>query len=113
MAGRESVTMEEICRLPRIGFQARPVDDGGPGLPAVVYAQIKDHTSIQILIESGSCVGAWPERMCRPELYPGLRFAKIADFPRTVRLAELRRAEPLSEEGEAFRREVLRQYGKL
>lgn len=113
MAGRETVTMQEVCQLPRAGFQARPVDDGGPDLPATIYAQVKDHTSIQILIESGCCVGAWPERMCRPELYPNLSFTRIIDFPRTVSLAMFHRAEPLSEEEEAFRREVLRQFGKL
>ena len=113
LADREKITMAEFCTLPRIGFQGSPMDDGGPEAPANIYGQIKDHTSAQILIESGCCVGAWPERMCRPEQYPNLRFAKIADFPRIVRPALFRRAEPLSEEGKAFRREVLRQYGKL
>jgi hypothetical protein len=43
------------------------------------YCLVTDHTSGEILIESGYGISFWVERMCDPEIYPNLCFIDIED----------------------------------
>lgn len=83
LAGRESVTVEEIQSLPLVYFGRRGWETWNLVLDqqnmSVKDTDIlaRDHSSVEILIESGYYAGIWPERMSRSGRYPNLRFLKI------------------------------------
>lgn len=101
LAERKEITMAEVNELPRIGLWEYPQTVPGE-VPPKVYGNGRDYTSVEVLIESGYCVGILPERMCGKGLYPGLRFLKIVDLPEKIRPTMAWRKGALSPEREIF-----------
>jgi len=110
LAERKEIALSEISAYPRIGFMSGVWITIDEGKEDNRYGQVRDHTSLELLIESGYCVGIWAERMCRRGNYPNLRFLPITDFPHTMNSSLIWKRDSLSAEAEAFRQEVLRQY---
>ncbi len=63
------------------------------------YGKIFDHTSGEILIESGYAVSLWTERMCREENYPHLRFLNIEGLRATTQGCVIYRKNSLNVAG--------------
>ncbi|MCD8082070.1 MAG: LysR family transcriptional regulator [Clostridiales bacterium] len=72
------------------------------------YGRIFDHTSGEILIESGYAVSLWTGRMCREEDYPKLRFLDIEGLQATTRGCVIYRKNSLSEAGRTLIDEIKR-----
>lgn len=115
LAGRTTVTNEEvegICRawltwdMPeeQVFGKRREIDQSRQ------IGEMQDFASIQILVASGYCAGAWPARWCAPEYYPGLRFVPIEDYPEKVRPALVWPKGPMDEEHRQFAQQVYRQF---
>lgn len=107
LAGRKEVTMAEVDQYPRIWLfwgseEGRPIGMPAEGSTAKVYGSMEDHASMEMLIESGYCVGLWTRRVCRDRERPGLRFIPVTDFPESAEATALWRREGLSPSGALF-----------
>lgn len=107
LAHRREITMAEVDSQPRTWLfwgdeEGRPIGIPGEGSRARVYGAVKDHASMEILIESGYCVGLWARRVCQNRERAGLRFIPVIDFPEKVEATALWRREGLSPSGELF-----------
>lgn len=107
LAGRQAVTMAEVASQPRTWIfwgseEGRPIGMPEAGTQAKVYGAVKDHTSMEVLIESGYCVGLWARRVCRDRAGTGLRFIPVTDFGGGVGAAALWSRAGLSPSGELF-----------
>lgn len=60
------------------------------------YCLVTDHTSGEILIESGYGVAFWVDRLCDPVRFPCLRFLDIEDYTDTARTCVAYRKEGLN-----------------
>ncbi len=86
LAGRGSVSMEELKEYPVVGFREKSNEErfivlaqAGGSLKS--YGYVEDHTSAELLVESGYAAAIWVSRLCREEIYPRLSFLEIRDHP--------------------------------
>ena len=86
LAGRKSITMEELKDYPVVGFREKSNEErfiamaqAGGSLKS--YGYVEDHTSVELLVESGYAAAIWVSRLCREEIYPRLAFLEITDHP--------------------------------
>lgn len=99
--------MAEVDSLPRAWLfwgseEGRPIGMPEEGSTARVYGAMEDHASMEVLIESGYCVGLWTRRVCQNRERAGLRFIPVTDFPQLAEATALWRREGLSPSGELF-----------
>ena len=115
LAAREMVTMEDlenICRawltwdLPeeQVFGKRREIDE------TKQIGEMEDFASIQILVASGYCGGAWPARKCREKYYPGIRFIPIPDYPEKACPTLVWPRGPMSGEAKSFAEQVGKQF---
>lgn len=107
LAARQEITMAEVDRLPRAWLfwgseEGRPIGMPEEGSTARVYGAMEDHASMEVLIESGYCVGLWTRRVCQNRERAGLRFIPVTDFPQLAEATALWRREELSPSGALF-----------
>ena len=107
LAGRKEVTMAEVDQYPRIWLfwgseEGRPIGMPEEGSDARVYGAVEDHASMEVLIESGYCVGLWTRRVCQNRERAGLCFIPVTDFPQLAEATALWRRGELSPSGELF-----------
>lgn len=107
LAARQEITMAEVDSLPRAWLfwgseEGRPIGMPEEGSTARVYGAMEDHASMEVLIESGYCVGLWARRVCQNRERAGLRFIPVTDFPQLAEATALWRREGLSPSGELF-----------
>lgn len=107
LAGRKEVTMAEVDQYPRIWLtwgseEGRPIGLPEEGSAVKAYGAVEDHASMEILIESGYCVGLWSRRVCRGREGTGLRFLRVPDFPHRAEATALWRRGELSPSGALF-----------
>jgi DNA-binding transcriptional LysR family regulator len=84
LAKQEKVTLADLQAQPMIDFDERNQNEREvrwlqKGMVFDRYCLVTDHTSGEILIESGYGISFWVERMCDPEIYPNLCFIDIED----------------------------------
>lgn len=107
LAARQEITMAEVDSLPRAWLfwgseEGRPIGMPEEGSTARVYGAMEDHASMEVLIESGYCVGLWTRRVCQNRERAGLRFIPVTDFPQLAEATALWRREELSPSGALF-----------
>lgn len=107
LAARQEITMAEVDSLPRAWLfwgseEGRPIGMPEEGSTARVYGAMEDHASMEVLIESGYCVGLWTRRVCQNRERAGLRFIPVTDFPQLAEATALWRREELSPAGALF-----------
>lgn len=107
LAARQEITMAEVDSLPRAWLfwgseEGRPIGMPEEGSTARVYGAMEDHASMEVLIESGYCVGLWTRRVCQNRERAGLRFIPVTDFPQLAEATALWRREGLSPSGALF-----------
>lgn len=107
LAGRGEVTMAEVDSLPRTWLfwgseEGRPIGMPEEGSDARVYGAVEDHASMEVLIESGYCVGLWTRRVCQNRERAGLCFIPVTDFPQLAEATALWHRGELSPSGELF-----------
>ncbi len=117
LAAREQVAMAEVVDLPLVGFGEPSLEEWHIRMNRPVgeprgYGRFQDHTSIQLLIESGYGVGIWTRRMCQKGAYPNLCFVPIADFPYQKETLLIRRQGDLSPAARTFRSLAVDHYKK-
>lgn len=117
LAHRQEVTMAEVDRQPRIWLfwgseEGRPMGMPEEGSDAKAYGPVEDHASMEILIESGYCVGLWARRVCRDRAGSALRFIPVTDFPGDVKAIALWRRKGLSPSGELFLQLMQEQFDR-
>ena len=117
LATRQEVTMAEVDQQPRIWLfwgseEGRPLGMPEEESEAKVYGAAKDHASMEVLIESGYCVGLWARRICRDRERAGLRFLSITDFPESVEATAIWRRDGLSASGALFLQLMQEQFDR-
>ncbi len=117
LAHRKEITMDEVDTCPRAWLfwgneEGRPIGIPREGAQAQIYGPVKDHASMELLIESGYCVGLWTQRVCRNRERPRLHFIPVVDSPERVGAAALWRREGLSPSGELFLQLIQKQFGE-
>lgn len=117
LAHREEITMAEVDAYPRTWLswgseEGRPIGTPGEGSQAQVYGAVKDHASMEDLIESGYCVGLWARRVCRNRERPGLRFIRVTDYPEKAGVAALWHRAKLSPSGELLLQLMREQFAE-
>lgn len=86
LAGKGHVTLEEVKNEPFISFdeksmEERELDLARMGVVLNRYGGIYDHTSGELLVESGYGVSIWAESLCSEKERPNLDFLDIVDHP--------------------------------
>lgn len=81
---KDRITWADLRGVPMIDFEEKNRDEREmrrlqEGRVFDEYCLVTDHTSGEILIESGYGVAFWVERMCDPVRYPYLRFIDVED----------------------------------
>lgn len=98
---KEKVTWADLQREPMIDFEEknrseREIQWLQKGMVFDNYCLVTDHTSGEILIESGYEVAFWVARMCDPLRYPYLRFIDVEDCEDMAKACVAYRKEDLS-----------------
>lgn len=108
---KERVTIADLQKERFIDFEEknrgeREIRWLQEGLVFHHYCLVTDHTSGEILIESGYGVGFWMDRVCDPVRYPYLRFIDIEDYGDRARACAAYRKGDLSPQGRMFLEDV-------
>ena len=119
LGGRERVTMKELKDYPVVGFREKSNEErfitlAQAGGRLKNYGYVEDHTSAELLVESGYAAAVWISRLCRRDIYPRLDFLEISDHPSTEQVCASWREDNdnlalsafLSLLGEHFPREI-------
>lgn len=98
---KEKVTKADLQSERFIDFEERNREEREilwlqEGLVFPHYCLVTDHTSGEILVESGYGVAFWVDHLCDPVRYPNLRFIDIEDNRDTAKTCVAYRREDLS-----------------
>lgn len=107
LAARQEITMAEVDSLPRAWLfwgseEGRPIGMPEEGSTARVYGAMEDHASMEVLIESGYCVGLWTRRVCQNRERAGLCIIPVPEFPQLAEATARWHRGELSPSGELF-----------